>query len=163
MADSVSSLQRLPRPSARQLPIGESMVTVPLPQSGSITLCPEAPAAAPQKPSSLTSVDIFPACRPTHHHYSLGPRTLPAGHSYTSASPSNVLPADYQHPTDLKAFIEDCQSKGYDGESETTATVRPTETGALSAGKVEQAVRESWARSGLRISPFRLQGLGRLE
>lgn len=40
--------------------------------------------------------------------------------------------------------------------------VRPSDTGVRLAGKVEQVARESWARFGLRISSFRLQGLGRL-
>jgi hypothetical protein len=68
-------------------------------------------------------------------------RTPTAGHSYSSTSPSAVLPTGgQQHQGPPNAFIESCQLKGYDVEN---MAVRPSDTGVSLAGKVEQVARES--------------------
>ncbi|KAJ6615631.1 hypothetical protein B0H10DRAFT_57678 [Mycena sp. CBHHK59/15] len=89
-----------------------------------------------------------------------------------SASPTN--PSTLSLPAELGSCNSpSCPSYGYH-----TAPVRAAvrhyieDTDAhrqssyephSSPGKVERMVREQWKKSGLRVSPFRLRGLGRLE
>ncbi|KAJ7771001.1 hypothetical protein DFH07DRAFT_238384 [Mycena maculata] len=106
-----------------------------------------------------TSVDNHPAQsnyspirRPAHFQLE-HTRPLSAGHSYSSSTPFSVHD---QQPTVLEALIaENRKLKECDRKN---LAARPFPS---IPGKVEQATRESWAKSGLRISPFRLQGLGR--
>ncbi|KAJ7094409.1 hypothetical protein C8R44DRAFT_814431, partial [Mycena epipterygia] len=73
--------------------------------------------------------------------------------SPSAASLSILSPAEYQQPMVLDALLLAVrQSKGYGLEN---LAEHVADTGLR--GKVEQATRESWTKSGLRISPFRLQ------
>ncbi|KAJ7181601.1 hypothetical protein C8R43DRAFT_969621 [Mycena crocata] len=101
-------------------------------------------------------LDNFPMRRPeypelNHGHYHV--RAHSGGHSYSSASPTSSPFAAFDHSAyhppsaALATLLKEREAKRYDVENGNPYGF---------AGRVEEAARDSWAKAGLRVSPFRL-------
>ncbi|KAJ6515290.1 hypothetical protein C8R45DRAFT_204889 [Mycena sanguinolenta] len=83
------------------------------------------------------------------HRYATAPSAFIAGLSDNCDSLSGFLPTEHNQPAGQHGWAD--KSTGIISALAVASARFP--------GKVENATRESWARSGLRISPFRLQTL----